>query len=337
MKGLKKLVLATAVAAAPFAQAELTAMDDSFLDGMTGQAGVSIELSAQVSIGSVEYTDTDGLTGLAADAGTVGINNIVLGGNGGGALDEIKIDIDVDVNDGLLIHLGGTNIPGIVSGLAPVDFGLSVGSVAINGGNNLISAMTIGGNLGPIDLAIRNDATIEMDAYFEVTTGSLNVDVLGMGISNLTIGQDSKPFLQNQDGALVNPAYAGLTVEQAAQDQAASATITDTVATGIDDVTGLTLAETQAATYSGIIDAVEAGVGGPGLSNMAYVGMTIQTTDTTYDAGEGAVAVSQALDISVDSMSIDIAMDVSIGGTGIGSVAINDLDLSGTTLKIYGH
>jgi len=330
MKGLKKLALATAVAAAPFAQAELTAMDDSFLEEMTGQAGVSIELSANVSIGSVEYTDTDGF-GTSATAGTIGINNIVLGGNGGGALDDIKIDIDVDGTDGLLIHLGGTNIPGIVSGLAPVDFGLSVGSVAINGGNNLISNMSIGGNLGPIDVQIQNDATINMDAYFEVTSGSLNVDVLGMGISNLTIGQDSRPFIGNQ------AAGPGITVEQAAQSQAASASIVDADTDGFDDTTGLTLAETQAATYTAVYDSAESTVGGTGLSNMAYVGMTIQTTDTSYNAGAGSVAITQALDISVDSMSMDIAMDVSIGGNGIGSVAVNDLDLSGTTLKIYGH
>ena len=40
MKGLKKIALATAVAAAPFAaQAELQAMDDSMMGNVTGQAG----------------------------------------------------------------------------------------------------------------------------------------------------------------------------------------------------------------------------------------------------------------------------------------------------------
>ena len=52
MKGLKKIALATAVAAAPFAaQAELQAMDDSMMGNVTGQAGVTIELETQVSIG----------------------------------------------------------------------------------------------------------------------------------------------------------------------------------------------------------------------------------------------------------------------------------------------
>ena len=335
MKGLNKLALAAAISAAPFAQA-MESIDDAMLGEMTGQAGVSIELSAQVSIGSVEYTDTDGLNGTDVDAGTVAINNIVLGGNGGGALDEIKIDIDVDDAKGLMIHLGGTNVPGIVSGLAPVDFGLSVGSVAINGGNNLISDMTIGGNLGPIDVQIQNDAQINIDAYFEVTSGSMNVDVLGMGISGLTIGQDSRPFIGNQ---LAAP---GVTVEQAAQAQAQTA-YDDSIATaavpGSPTAAEITAAElARDTTYTGVYNNVETNiVGGTGLSNMAYVGMTITTGDTTYNAGAGAVPVTQALEVSVDSMSMDIAMGVSMGGVGIGNVAINDLDLSGTTMKIYGH
>ena len=57
MKGLKKIALATAVAAAPFAaQAELQAMDDSMMGNVTGQAGVTIELETQVSIGQFTFT-----------------------------------------------------------------------------------------------------------------------------------------------------------------------------------------------------------------------------------------------------------------------------------------
>ena len=45
MKGLKKIALATAVAAAPFAaNADLKALDDSAMGNVTGQAGVTIEI-----------------------------------------------------------------------------------------------------------------------------------------------------------------------------------------------------------------------------------------------------------------------------------------------------
>ena len=53
MKGLKKIALVTAIAAAPFAaHADLKAMDDSAMGNITGQAGVTIELETQVSIGT---------------------------------------------------------------------------------------------------------------------------------------------------------------------------------------------------------------------------------------------------------------------------------------------
>ena len=361
MTGLKKLALATAIAAAPFAQAELTSIDDSVLSEMTGQSGISIELSAEVSIGAINYTDDgvdlDGIDADVAVEGTLGLNNIVLGGNGGtavsGALDEIKIDIDVDGSKGLVIHLGGTDLEGIVTGSNPVDFGLSVGDVEVNNLATLASDIYIGGNLGPIDVVIANDSTISVDAYFEVTSGSMNVDVMGMGISNLTIGQDSRPFIQNVDGQQLGGPFTSTAHDVATSNAttsataaSAAATITDDVTPGIDDTTGFTLAETQAATYDatyaatyeGTLDGVETAVGGTGLSNMAYVGMTISTASTDFTDKAGVVTdISNALSISIDSMSLDIAMDVSLGGNGIGNVQIDDLNLSGTTLKIYGH
>ncbi len=102
MKGLKKIALVAAIAAAPFAQAELTSIDDAVLSDMTGQAGLSIELSTAVTIASLTYTDTDGHTAGGNVAGSIGVNGIAFGGAtvAGGALatddalfDNIKIDI----------------------------------------------------------------------------------------------------------------------------------------------------------------------------------------------------------------------------------------------------
>jgi len=372
MKAFKKLALVTAIAAAPFAQAELVSIDDTELSGMTGQSGISIDLSAQVSIGSIEYTDTD-------QAGKLNINNIVLGGAGGtGALDEIKIDIDVDATDGLIIHLGGTNASGVLTGLDKVDFGLSVGDVKINNGSNIASNIQIDGNLGPIDVVIANDGTIAVDAYFQVTSGSLDLDVLGVGVTGLTIGQDSNPFIGNLDsGTYGGPSgVAGVSVA----DMAAAGANTDALAASsttaadwitnnavdplapTNDETALSVEAEQAvykatydATVEGTLTAVESGLGGgdpllgDGLSDFAYVGMTITTSSTSYtNADTSVVDIKNALTVSIDSMSMDIAMDVSVGEfsvdagvsyatAGIGKVAINDLDLSGTTLKIYGH
>ncbi len=399
MKAFKKLALVTAIAAAPFAQAELVAIDDAVMSDMTGQAGISIELSAEVSIGSVVYTDTDGLDN---GAGSLAITGIVLGGNDGlgnvsGALDGIKIDIDVDDTDGLIIHLGATDNAGVLTGSNSVDFGLSVADVSLNGGASLISGMSITGNLGPIDVAIANDGTIGIDAYFEVTNGSLDVDVLGLGITNLTIGDDSSPILTGRNQAKIQNfvdyaifATPALTAADGARTTAqadlvtveaglvsANTALTDAEAivanpastpTEVSDAEAVVTAQQGTiATLEGNQIALEAGIVSyttaindatvGGVSNMAYVGMTISTDTTGYgqlngtdstDWSADTIVVTSALVVTIDAMNMDIGMDLAMGtavnastgavvSTSLGSVVINDLDLSGTTLKIYGH
>jgi len=193
MKAFKKLALVTAIAAAPFAQAEMVAIDDALMGEMTGQAGITIELSTEVKIGSVIYTDTDGLDN---DAGSLNISGVRLGGaTANTALDGIKIDIDVDEDDGLVIHLGSPDMAGVLTGDNSVDFGLDIDAVSLNTGvSNLVSNVSIQGNLGPIDITIANDGDIDVAAYFEVTGGSLDVDVLGLGVTDLKIGQNSSPI-----------------------------------------------------------------------------------------------------------------------------------------------
>jgi len=331
MKGLKKLALASAVAAAPFAQAELVAMDDSVLADMTGQAGVTIELDAALSVGSFTYTDTSGLVTVTdasgntfidaagtipSSAGTFAMSGITLGsstldasGNVSGLLDDIKIDIDIDGNAGLVIHLGGTNSQEVLAGAdvntdglnEAVDFGLQIDSVTSNTAT-LASNIQILGNLGPIDVVIANNGTIGVEAFFEVKGGGMDIDVLGLGVSNLTIGDDSAPIATN-----ANSNYAALFQSQG--------------------ITSAAIADTQI----------------PGVSNMAYVNMTINTGATTYTATDGTVTnITNALQIGITDMAMDISADLTLGNDGtsdlsLGSIAIDDLNLSGTTLKIYGH
>ena len=354
MKGLKKLALATAVAAAPFAQAELTAMDDSLLEEMTGQSGISIELSAQATIGAIEYTDTD-------QNGTIGINNIAFGGAtvvdgslGNEMFDDIKIDIDVDETEGLTIHLGGTNPLTAITGDNPVDFGLTVGDVTLNSALTLASGIEIQGNLGPVDIDISNAGVIDVDAYFEVTAGEMDIDVLGMGITNLKIGQDSNPMAGGDYATDLANVQAGAVAQNAAIIAGGGDTAADAyaVSEGFADDADLQANgdATQIATAAANRSAGEAAATAQveaaaisGVSNMAYVGMTIQAVSTAYVDGTGtAHTIDNALQVGIDSMSMDISMDVSLGNEGgtalaLGGVTIDDLNLSGTTLKIYGH
>lgn len=93
MKGLKKLTLATAIAAVPFAaNADLKALDDSTMGNVTGQSGVTIELAAQVDVKEVAYQD-DGflaISGLSIGGAALDANN-----DATTALDDIKLYIDV--------------------------------------------------------------------------------------------------------------------------------------------------------------------------------------------------------------------------------------------------
>lgn len=392
MKGLQKLTLATAIAAAPFAQAELTAMDDALLGEMTGQAGVTIELDTALTIDKFTYTDTDGLDG--GTAGTIEMNNIAFGGStvaGSGALgaddrfDDIKIDIDVDGDDGINIHLIGTETKNALIGLNPVDFGLTIGDVQANAlGGNLASNIAISGNLGPVDIKIDGDGVdaandfIEVKAYFEVLQGDLDVDVIGMGIRNLKIGQDSSPILAASSdyraeiqgvaaisGALTANAATITGAGDAAANQVASqlgyVDEADALANGTAaeqaQVSGARAAGEEAATVqvmqAAIDGAPEAG-GAPGgtnalanpnnVNNMAFVQMTIGNADSSYYdlATESTVAITNALTVSLDSFNIDVSMDLTMGEVGgmaqsLGNIALDNLDMSGTKLKIYGH
>ncbi len=98
MKGLKKIALVTAISAASFgAQAEMVALEDGAMSNMTGQAGVTIELDANVSIGEIQYKDQGSLFLSDIAVGGAGLNGYQYddGTFAGSALDNLKIDIDI--------------------------------------------------------------------------------------------------------------------------------------------------------------------------------------------------------------------------------------------------
>jgi hypothetical protein len=424
MKAFKKLALVTAIAAAPFAQAEMTAIDDSLLGEMTGQAGISIELDTAITIDTFTYTDTDGaetgnagnlvMSGIAFGGGTVGGSTALTHGD---RLQDLVIEIDVDENEGVVIHLGGTDESASLGGLNPVDFGLHIDSVSASGVTaNIASDINIAGNLGPIDVTINNQSggdLIGVKAYFEVTSGNLDVDVIGLGISNLKIGQDSMPLLSGGDyqqdvrnafyaqsvaaniagglseadaqaasaslltadantlAALINgaaaapsvvAAEAGITAGANAQIYQGNydATIAGAVdplnptaaeITAAEDAGNAAVAADGGATATALIAAdagataagIEASANEQNATNMAFVAMTIGSGSANYSSlTEGDVVVNNALIVSLTDFNIDVSMDLSMGETAgvarsLGSIAIDNLNMSGTTLKIYGH
>ncbi len=204
MKGLKKIALVAAVAAAPFAaHAELQAMNDSAMGNVTGQAGVTIELETQVSIGQFKYTDE----------GSFAVNNIVLGGAGvsasgaaagyGTLLDQLKIDIDVLDDGDASIHVS------TLDGL-PIDWGMTVGSMELLAGSTgtdsttLISNMSGYGNLAQLDITV-DTATdhLNLVAAFDVQDMDFDVEFLGIGIRDMVITGAGGNFDYDGDGSVM--------------------------------------------------------------------------------------------------------------------------------------
>jgi len=217
MKGLKKIALCSAVALAPFAaNADMKALNDSDMGSVTGQAGVTIDLSAEVSIGEIAYEDR----------GFLAISDIKLGGDGvaggsnGNALDNVRLTIDVAGGGGDLAQggvLGGDYLTGAGAAVAglnevsqdisdgdlvislrsqdpteAVDYGLSIGQVSLaksgatvgsiastNTGTVLVSGLDIAGTIGPIDIVVQEESqAMNVNAFFNAK-GNLNLDFLG--------------------------------------------------------------------------------------------------------------------------------------------------------------
>eukprot|EP00003_Mantamonas_plastica_P005055 TRINITY_DN14043_c0_g1_i1.p1 TRINITY_DN14043_c0_g1~~TRINITY_DN14043_c0_g1_i1.p1 ORF type:complete len:293 (-),score=61.88 TRINITY_DN14043_c0_g1_i1:122-1000(-) len=205
MKGLKKIALVTAIAAAPFAaNADLKALDDSAMGNVTGQAGVTIELETKVSIGQFKYTDE----------GSFAVNDLVLGGAGvtaaGAAagytdlLDQLKIDIDVADDGDAIIHVG--TLDG-----NPIDWGVTVGSMQLLAGatgsdsTTLISNMSGFGNLAQLDISV-DTATdhLNIAAAFNVVDMDFDVEFLGIGVRDMVITGAGTNFDYDGDGQTID-------------------------------------------------------------------------------------------------------------------------------------
>ncbi len=306
MKGLKKLALATAVAAAPFAaHAELQAMDDSMMGDVTGQAGVTIELETQVSIGQFTYTDE----------GTFSVKDINLGGAGvsasesadtagyGSLLDQLKIEIDIAEDGDAIIHVASLEESN--GQPVPIDWGFTAGSMELdgNGGENtvLVSNMDAWGLLGALDIVVDTDdvdgqagtGTLNIDAAFTVNEMSFDVEFLGIGVRGMTINSS-----------------------EAGGETLGAAGLAEVLA---EDPANTTAEEDR-------------------MIGLAQAGFAIVSFDVYKGDGLGASTATDVLRVDVDDVLMDINIaETEIGGANIGTIGIDNLHISNTKLAVYGH
>src|SRR5690554_2192213 len=252
----------------------MKALDDTTMGNVTGQAGVTIELETQVSIGTFTYTDE----------GSFNVNYIVIcssvvaGRAGTNLLDDLKIDIDVEADGDAFIHVGS------ISG-APIDWGMTAGSmelVAADGSESttLISNLSGHGNLAQLDIRV-DTATdhLQLDVAFNVVDMDFDVEFLGVGIRDLAIM-----------GGTYFEALAG----SASMDSAALFAVADVEVYKGNGLTG---------------------------SSQTDV-LRIDVNDITMDLSIGAIEIGTLADGSAAS---------------IGSIAMDNLTISNTTLAVYGH
>ncbi|AZZ93050.1 MULTISPECIES: DUF6160 family protein [unclassified Hahella] len=184
MKGLKKLVLVSAIAAAPLAaQAELKAVDDAVLADVSGQSGLVIE----AGFGSLTYSDIaviadsdwDTDAGIHIDAFKWEVDveawdsasNATLGAStgalGGFIAKDISINGSVDVTIDALADaatLGTTNLGGIGITFANSDINMRVGDMGVylnqtglGQVNSMGAVEIIGMNLDGLELVVHGN------------------------------------------------------------------------------------------------------------------------------------------------------------------------------------
>ncbi len=195
MKGLKRNIIASSVIAsiASTANAELKQLDDSLMGQVTGQAGITIELQTQIDVGSL----------VVIDEGNLSMNNIHIGGAGGTVLDNMTIDIDINADGDAVLNLTA------LDGSNKIDFEASIGSIELNGlgGENLLLAsnLAVQGFIASANMTVDTaTSSLNITAGARITDLDLDIDFLGMGIRNVTIGSD------NSLGLITDPTNAAI-------------------------------------------------------------------------------------------------------------------------------
>jgi len=377
MKTFQKITLAAAISAAPFMSQAMEALDDSVLAATTGQAGVTIEIDLGdegIKVGSVVYTDTahdvqvtdvngvePGDTGYietleSRDGGSVALENINV--NLTGVLTQT---IDVSENGDLEMTMSS---PGALT--------VSMGNDAADTTGDFSALKLVGANAG----ALGNDSEIINNLDLAINLGDSTTTIKNLGTSasaglgkleNAGVVGDYKDWTSSmaiQMNASVevtdmNLGVFGYTKEQAnILGQSHSNTLAvkadldaGAVGTVTYDANGVATSDdaadaTLVGTYNGTLDSVK---------NTIATGSAIQVSGVTVSAaGGGAIDLNQVIwavggDASVagstsgvyiqlGAMDMDIGVDaIAIGGSSIGSLEINGLELAGMTQRIYGH
>lgn len=316
MKFLKKASLAAAIAAAPFAAQAggMVALDDATMSDVTGQAGVTIEITiggSGISVGEIEYTD-EGSVSLQ----NLRVNNVT----------NLTQTIDVDTNGNLLLGMTGVN------GMT-----LSLGDTAADASGQY-SAVALRSTAGETTELVNNlDMTLNLGAS---TTTILNLAAAGNATAVAALPTSAQSgsvaILANTSLEItdMNVGAFGYTTAQAANLAAAALAggqLTDLNGDTVVDAADEAVYANQLANGSAVqIEGLKFyGTGGVGTS---------ATIEQTIWAKGGTAAQGGGVYIQLGAITGTLDIDgIRMGGESIGSVSVSNINLAGMTQRIYGH
>lgn len=312
------------------AMAEFKPLDDGTLAGVTGQAGVTVELETKVSVDRLSWIDE----------GAINVNGLRLSGQNDTVLDNMKVTIDIAGQDEVLEH-GFSEIArradaGLLStSNADVADALAKYSVAGEFGKQFNSGDLVI-HLGAIDYG---DPAV-LDDYLKAVDFELAVDSLTTSGSEGTTSLFSNVLLQGYVGPT------DLVVRNAGTD-------TRTLANG-NTVSGSELQldthfeitngslDWDAADLILIFNFAAVGIEGLQIHNrrgndtLGHFGMASATAKLSR--GTSAASGKEGLSVHDVEFRADIDMPTfRIGPNSIGSVQFTDFAITDTTMMVYGH
>lgn len=308
MKGLNKIALVAAIAAASTAQAELVAMDDAAMSAATGQAGLTIDVnSASISIGEIAYQDQ----------GFLAIKDVAItGADFTNPIDNIRMTVDVvgaDVGPAALADLGtaalgATYLANTVS--SPLVDAANV-SATIEGANNQNALLSDG------------DLVIALRGQQGLVDYGLHIGSVELGASTSTIGDINGGTVLVSDlnlAGMLGPIDIVIDNGTGGMNISAFFNATGTLTLPfINTAMGLSIHNSRG-TEVAVLD-LSAAAGGGSVS-FAHAQMNI----SQYDDGAGNTAL--AFDLQDFSGDIDMT-NITLGSApSIGSLYITDLKMS---------
>jgi hypothetical protein len=259
-----------------------------------------------------------------------------LGGTTAGNQSELINNLDLSVNLGssttTIMNLGGKTLPltdrsGIVPG-SPTE---AAEIAAADAADAQITALNA---IAPAGLGVLANAGVTGSYANDVSSMAIKMNA-SVEVTDMNLGLFG--YTKDQATALTGGVVADYATNHANADAAGKTALE---------------AEFGDANNNGVIDA---GAETTALTNKIATGSAVKVEGVTVEAAAGgAIALNQVIwavggDASLEgskagvyiqmgAMDMNIGVDaIKIGGSSIGSVAINGLELAGLTQRIYGH